>query len=128
MSEKLSHSIALGAALVLLGAAAATEASAASPLSCALAVKSACGDVEPGARRLRACFESHIGQLAGPCGDKLTRAVAVVLACEADAQKFCGGVRRAAALPGCMKPRLAEVSEPCMAELANVGVNVTEKH
>jgi hypothetical protein len=41
------HSVALGAALILLGAAFVTEAPAASRISCARAVNSACGGVEP---------------------------------------------------------------------------------
>src|SRR5271157_5529127 len=121
------HSVALGAALVLLGAAFATEAPAASRISCARAVKSACGGVEPKGGRLRACFESHFDKLSRPCGEKLSHAAAVARACEADARKFCGGVKRAVQIPGCMKPRLKELSEPCRAALAKVGVSAAGK-
>ena len=123
----LSQLVALGAALVPLGASVTTDALAASRVTCALAIKSACGDVEPHGGRLRACFESHMEKLAGTCGDKLSRAAATAHACEADARKFCGGVNRAVDVPGCMKPRLAEVGEPCKAALAKVGVKAARK-
>ena len=123
----LSRWVALFAVVVLSGGAFLTDASAASRLSCALAIKTACGDAEPRGGRLRACFKSHMGQLAGPCGDKLSRAAATAHACEADARKFCGGVKRAVDVPGCMKPRLAEVGEPCKAALAKVGVKPARK-
>ena len=122
-----SHSVALGAALVLLGAAFATEAPAASRISFARAVKSACGDVEPNGGRLQACFESHFDELSRPCGEKLSRAPAVARACELDARRFCGGAKRAGQIPGCLKPRLREVGEPCMAALAKVGVSAAGK-
>ena len=122
-----SHSIALRGALVLLCAALGTDAWAASRLSCAWAVKSACGFVEPNGGRLRAYFESHFDKPSGPCGDRLSRAAAVGRACEADARKFCCGVKRAARVPGCMKPHLWEVGEPCMAALSKVGVEVAMK-
>ncbi len=121
------HSVALDAALVLLGAAFATEAPAASRISCARAVKSTCGGVEPNGERLQACFKSHFDKLTGPCGEKLSNAAAVARACEADARKFCGGVKRAAQIPGCMKPRLKEVGETCRAALTGVGVSVARK-
>jgi hypothetical protein len=122
-----SHSIALRGALVLLCATLGTDASAASRLSCAWAVKSAWGFVEPNGGRLRACFESHFDKLSGPCGDRLLRAAAVGRACEAAARKFCGGVKRAAQVPGCMKPHLREVGELCMAALSKLGVKVAQK-
>ncbi len=118
------HSVALGAALVVFGAAFATEARAASRISCARAVKSACGGVEPNGGRLKACFESHFDKLSGACGERLSHAAAVARACEADTRKFCGGVKRAAQIPGCMKPRLKELGEPCRAAL---GVSVAPK-
>ena len=121
------HSIAAGAALILLGAAFATDAPAASRLSCARAVNSACGGVEPKGGRLQACFEAHFDKLSGPCGETLSRGAAVARACEADARKFCGGVKRAVQIPGCMKRRLREVAEPCKAALANIGVSVARK-
>jgi len=122
-----SHSIALGAALVLICSTLGTDASAASRLACARAVRSACGRVEPNGGRLRACFESHFAKLSEPCGDKLSHAAAVARACEADARKYCGGVKQAARIPGCMKTHLAEVSESCMAALMTVGVKVGQK-
>ena len=60
------HSIALGAALILLATAFATDASAASRISCARAINSACGVVEPNGGRLQACFESHFDKLSRP--------------------------------------------------------------
>ena len=65
---------------------------------------------------------SHFDKPSGPCGDRPAGAAAVGRACEADARKFCGGVKRAAQVPGCMKPHLREVGEPCMAALSKVGV------
>jgi hypothetical protein len=127
MSQSLSHLIGVCAALVLLGAAFATDAPAASRLSCARAINSACGRVEPKAGRLQACFEAHFDRLSGPCGERLSRGAAVARACEADARKFCGGVKRAAQIPGCMKRRLSEVGEPCKNALARVGVSVARK-
>jgi len=92
-----------------------------------LAFKSSCGNVKPSGGRLRACFESNIGKLSGPCGDKLARAASVAQVCEAKFRKFCGGAKRAVDLPGCMKPRLAEVTKPCMDALATAGVAAARK-
>ena len=85
----------VGAAVLVLGSAIAPDASAGPRLTCALAIKSVCGDVSPRGGQLRVCFEAHMDQLTGPCGDKLSRAAATARACESDARKFCGGVRRA---------------------------------
>ncbi len=122
-----SPSFALGAALVLLCATFGTDVSAASRLSCARAIKSSCGRVEPNGGRLRACFESHFEKLSGPCGNRLSHAASVATACGADARKFCGNVKEASRIPGCMKPHLADVSKPCMAALAKVGAKVARK-
>ena len=88
-----------------------------------MAISSARGDVKPSGGRLQACFESHFDELSRACGEKLSRVAAVVRACEPDARRFCGGAKRAGQIPGCMKPRLREVGEPCMAALAKVGVS-----
>ena len=117
----------IGAALVWLGASFATDASAASLLSCYRGFKSACGEVKPSEGRLQACFESNFDKLSKACGDKLSHAAAVAKACEQDARKFCGGVRRAAEVANCMRPRLAEVGEPFRASLARVGVKAARR-
>ena len=123
--RSLGRLAAVSAAVVLLGAAFATEGSAASYLSCYRAFKSACGEVKPSS--LKACFASHSNKLSRSCGDKLPHAVAIARECEADARKFCSHVARAASVPACMNRRLAEVGEPCRDALAKVGIAVPRK-
>jgi hypothetical protein len=108
-------------ALAVLAAGTASEASA-SNLSCHLAIKSACGRVAPSGESVRACFHSHHARLSRSCGARLPRFVAVTRQCEEDALRFCGHVARASGLHNCMNRRLHEVSPPCRAALAKVGV------
>jgi hypothetical protein len=114
--------IALSEAFAVLFGTLASPSLAASRLTCAAAIKRACGRVTPGAGRLEACFQSHFNELTKPCGDKLARAASLARACESDAKRLCSGSKRAADVLVCMKPRLQDVSSPCKASLAKAGV------
>ena len=111
-----SHVVAFSAVAALLVWGVGSEAHAGSTTSlksCAASLKAACGDVKPGGGRAQACFDSHLATLSEPCKTKLTQAASSARACEADVRKLCGGVARAADIPACMEPRLAEVGKPC---------------
>jgi hypothetical protein len=89
---------------------------------CAAAVKERCGHVQPRVAPLRACFETHMDHLSGPCASRLTQVANVAQECEADVKKLCGGVQRAAEIQACVQPRLGEVSAQCRRALARVAV------
>ncbi len=117
----LSYAIALAATLVFLDSSFPTNARAFGG-ACVAAVNAVCGDVKPRVGPIRACFEKHLAHLSGPCASRLSRAADVAQECEGDVKKFCGGVRRAAEIADCMKPRLGEVSTPCKRALAKVAI------
>jgi hypothetical protein len=114
------------ATFVLAGLSFSTEASAffgaRAARACAAAVKERCGHVQPRVAPLRACFETHMDHLSGPCASRLTQVTTVAKQCEADVRRLCGGVQRAADVQACMEPRLGEVSAQCRRALARVAV------
>ncbi len=116
----------LCATLVLAGLTLSADASAflgaRVARTCAAAVKERCGHVQPRVAPLRACFETHMDHLSGPCASRLTQVANVAQECEADVKKLCGGVQRAAEIQACMQPRLGEVSSQCKRALARVAV------
>ena len=65
-----------------------------------------CGHVEPRLGPLRACFESHIDNLSGPCASRMAQVTNAARECEADVKRLCGGVKRAKEIEECMTPRL----------------------
>ena len=86
------------------------------------AVKATCGHVKPLVGPLRACFETHLDHLSGPCANRLSHVADAAKECEADMKTLCGGVQRAAEALDCIKPRLSEVSKRCKDALAKVAV------
>ncbi|MBV8797075.1 MAG: hypothetical protein JO136_19230 [Hyphomicrobiales bacterium] len=124
-----STAVVLSATLVLAGSSFSTDASAffggRTARACAAAVKERCGHVQPRVAPLRACFETHMDHLSGPCASRLTQVANVAQECEADVRRLCGGVRRAADVQACMQPRLGEVSGACRRALARVAVPVS---
>ena len=119
----LSNAFVLGAALALFDFSFATDASAfVRGRACARAVKEYCGHVEPRLGPLRACFETHIDNLSGPCASRMAQVTNAARECEADVKRLCGGVKRAKEIEECMTPRLGEVSKACKAALAKVAV------
>jgi hypothetical protein len=115
------------AVVLVMFVSAFAEPSEAVSLACGVAIKAACGNVKPTGGHLKTCFESNKGKLSWPCGDELSHALSIARACEADVRKLCGGVQRGADILGCMRPRLAEVREPCLAALGKVGVQAARK-
>ena len=104
--SRLSFAVAVGATMVLLGSAGAALARGGGtppPRACAVDLKALCGSVKPGGGRVRACFESHMSELSGPCSAKLSRVAYVAKECTADIKQFCGDVKRAGDLQACMK-------------------------
>jgi hypothetical protein len=118
--------VVLCATLALAVSSFSTEASAffgaRAARACAAAVKQTCGQVQPRAAPLRACFDRNPNQLSRPCGNRLTQVANVAQQCEADVRRLCGGVRRVADVQACMQPRLREVSAGCRRALAGVAV------
>jgi hypothetical protein len=92
---------------------------------CAAAVKERCGHVQPRVAPLRACFETHMDHLSGPCASRLTQVANFAQECEADVRRLCGGIQRAADVQARMQPRLEEVSAGCRRALARVAVPVS---
>ena len=116
------------AALFGWGVASEAHAGGSSLKSCAASLKAACGNVKPGSGRAQACFNSHLATLSEPCKTKLTQAASSARACEADVRKLCGGVERAADIPACMEPRLAEVGKTCKRAMARVAFQYSRGH
>jgi hypothetical protein len=121
-----STAVVFSATLVLAGLSLSTDASAffgaRAARVCAAAVKERCGHVQPRVGPLRACFETHMDHLSGPCASRLTQVANVAQECEADVRRLCGGVQRAADVQACMQPRLREVSARCRRALTRIAV------
>jgi hypothetical protein len=121
-----STAVVFSATLVLAGLSLSTDASAffgaRAARVCAAAVIERCGHVQPHVAPLRACFETHMDHLSGPCASRLTQVANVAQECEADVRRLCGGVQRAAEIQACMQPRLGEVSPQCRRALARIAV------
>jgi hypothetical protein len=114
------------ATLVLVSLSLSSDASAffgaRTTRACAAAVKQRCGHVQPRVGPLRACFETHMDHVSGPCASRLTQVATVAQECEADVRRLCGSVQRVANVQACMQPRLREVSAGCRRALARVAV------
>jgi Cysteine rich repeat len=109
--------VALGAALTLSGGAFAAPSTIAR--ACAKDIKSVCGDVKPGAGKLKACVESHFADLSSDCQIAIIKVAAVGKACKADMKQYCGDVKPGkGAKAECLKSHAADVSDGCKEALA----------
>jgi hypothetical protein len=64
---------------------------------------------------------SQMGSLSTACSAKLSGAVYVAKACEADVTRFCSGVKSGHnRIASCIKPHLREVSGSCKRALASI--------
>ena len=112
MLKMLSISVALSLLLV-------SSAMAQSPV-CALDIKKACANVEPGNGRIAACLKQHLRDLSEPCKTRLAEAAAAAKSCAADVNKECGsveGIRKVA----CVRDALTNFSDNCKAIVAAIG-------
>lgn len=111
------------ATLVLAASSFSTDASAfLGANACVSAVEQSCGRVKPRVRPLRACFETHMDRLSGPCAGRLSQVSRAARECEADVRRLCGGARRAAEAFDCIKSRLSQVSKRCKDALDKIAV------
>jgi hypothetical protein len=118
--------VAIGAVIMIPPSAFATETLAmggGSPVrACAVDLRIMCGVISPGGGRVHARSASHISELSTARTDKLSRVAYVAKECQGDIRRFCGGVKQASEIRGCMKSRMADVGRQCKAALARMTV------
>jgi len=116
---KSLFAIALGAGLLLVGSlgAGAQEGLFTSERDCTTGVQSLCAGVKPGGGRIRACLQSHVGELSVGCSTILSKAIWVARECAEDIRQFCPGATFGS-VGSCMQPHLGEVSGTCKSAMA----------
>jgi hypothetical protein len=106
-------------AIVLVSTTSSMAQQRAVARECAADVRAACGDVQPGAGRLRACLNSHLKDLTPPCQAMLVRAAVVAKACRGDIRTICADVKRGGGnVEACIQSHLSELDAPCRGLMA----------
>ena len=101
-------------AIVLLSATSAMAQQRGVVRDCAADVRAACGGVQPGDGRIRACLNSHLKDLTPPCQAVLVRAAAVGKACRGDVRQIFADVKPGGGrIEACIRSHLTEFSSPC---------------
>ena len=109
----LKNIFAIGA-IVLLSTTSSMAQQRAVARECAADVRAACGGVQPGAGRIRACLNSHLKDLTPPCQAILVRAAAVGRACRGDIRTICADVKPGGGrIEACIQSHLTELGAPC---------------
>ena len=119
----------ISTAIVLLAAGFAASAGAQGKKGdgpCAADAKKFCGDVQPGGGRIAKCMKSHEAELSPACRSEIKRVEARVEQvreeCNADAKKFCQGIRPGQGrILACLKSHEAELAPACAAEFKRGG-------
>ena len=88
---------------------------------CAADAKKFCGDVKPGGGRVAKCMKGHEAELSPACQAEMKRAKErieqVKEECNADAKKFCKGIRPGGGrILACLKSHQSELAPACAAE------------
>ena len=108
----LKNIFAIGA-IVLLSTTSSMAQQRAVAKECAADVRAACGGVEPGGGRIRACLNSHL-KTTPPCQAILVRAAAVGKACRGDIRTICADVKPGGGrIEACIQSHLTEFGSPC---------------
>ena len=101
-------------AIVLLSATSAMAQQRGVVRDCAADVRAACGGVQPGDGRIRACLNSHLKDLTPPCQAILVRAARVGKACRGEVRTICADVKPGAGrIEACIQSHLTDFSAPC---------------
>ena len=109
----LKYIFAIGA-IVLLSTTGSMAQQRAVAKECAADVRAACGGVQPGGGRIRACLNSHLKDLTPPCQAILVRAAAVGKACRGDIRTICADLKPGdGRLEACIQSHLTEFGSPC---------------
>ena len=82
-----------------------------------------CAGIQPGGARYRDCLEQHAAELSPACQTHVAkvkaRGAAWHQACQADVQKFCGGVTPDRGnLVRCLRAHHGDLSQACKDQLA----------
>jgi Cysteine rich repeat len=88
---------------------------------CQADVEKFCAGVQPGQGRILQCLKQHEADLSAECKQKRDsfreQMEEIRAACEADAKKFCSGIRPGAGrIAACLKSHQNELSESCKNE------------
>ena len=101
-------------AIVLVSATSAMAQQRGVIRDCAADVRAACGGVQPGAGRIRACISLHLKDLTPTCQTILVRAAAIGKACRGDVRKICAGIKPGGGrIEACIQSHLTELSASC---------------
>jgi hypothetical protein len=109
--------LAIGAALLLLGASAGAQDRA---RTCVTDVKKHCADVEPGQGRIAGCVKQHLTELSAPCQNLVAEATTAAKACAADLKQQCADARRRVAKIACVKSALGNLSDGCKSAVSQI--------
>jgi hypothetical protein len=93
---------------------------------CAEDAKKFCASEKPGGGRIAKCMKSHESELSSACRSEIKRAEErieqVKEECNADAKKFCQGIRPGQGrILACLKSHQAELAPACAAEFNRAG-------
>lgn len=119
-------SISIAIVLLAAGFAAGAHAQGKGEGACAPDAKKFCGDVKPGGGRVLKCMKSHEAELSPACKSELKAAAERVeqvrQECEADAKKFCKGIKPGQGrILSCLKSHQSELAPACAAEFKRGG-------
>jgi hypothetical protein len=93
---------------------------------CAEDAKKFCGDQKPGGGRIARCMKAHEAEVSPACQGAMKKAEErveqVKQECNADAQKFCKGIRPGQGrILACLKSHQSELAPACAAEFNRKG-------
>ena len=120
----LIRNVLVASAFALVAAGVAADAGAQGRKGegpCAADAKKFCGDVKPGGGRVAKCMKGHEAELSPACQAEMKRAEErieqVKEECNADAKKFCKGIRPGGGrILACLKSHQSELAPACAAE------------
>lgn len=75
--------------------------------------KRLCAGVQPGQGRIVACLKEHKDQVSEACRKRVAQFREDMMACEADAEKLCPGIRAGPERRRCMQQHRDQVSPEC---------------
>jgi hypothetical protein len=93
---------------------------------CAADAKKFCGNVQQGGGRIAKCMKSHEAELSPACQSEMKRVEErveqVKQECNADAKKFCQGIKPGQGrILSCLKSHQSELAPACAAEFNRAG-------
>jgi hypothetical protein len=109
----LRMTLAVGAALILLGSIAAAQTRSAVK-ACAADIETHCGKFRPGGAEISECMKMHVKDFSQKCQAAILQAKAIAKECADDIKQSCAGAKRGGGrIEACLHTHLTDISDGC---------------